>query len=231
MRASARVALLGGLVAGVLSACGEPAHTIRRELRTGDQWHYRLRLEGELQGHTDTLQLEYIDSVQSVAPDGSATAERKLIASPEQLRRLQASVSLLGELKPKSRWKLFPDGRETPLDKGSFFIGAFPYAYPDRPVRIGAQWGRLDGFGSLEVKYLCRLDGLETVAGVRCYKIHTQVEPTPDSLPQMRGEMTIYVDAQRGWVRQIRGTLNMQAGKLTGAFRLDVQGAPAGGTK
>jgi hypothetical protein len=228
MSAQARLALITWLVAGTLLACGEPEHTIRRTLQAGDQWRYSLQLQGELQGQTDTLKLEYIDRVQSVEPDGSAIAERTLQTTPEQLKQLRASVGPFGSLKPKTRWKLFPDGRETPLDHDAFLVGAFTYAYPDRPVRVGAQWGRTDGVGSLQVKYLCRFEGVETLDGVRCYKIHTQVEPMPDSLPQMTGEMTVFVDAERGWVRQIRGTLKMQAGELEGAFQLQLQGMPAG---
>lgn len=228
MSAGAQRALLGWLAATLLVACGEPEYTIKRILKQGDQWRYTLQLQGELQGQTEALQLEYVDTVQSVADDGSALAERAIQATPEQLKHLQASVGPFGAVKPKTRWKLFPDGRETPLDKDAFVIGAVAYAYPDRPVRIGAQWGRTDGVGSLQVKYLCRLEGVETLDGVRCYKIHAQVEPMPDSLPQMSGEMTVYVDAERGWVRQIRGTLKMQAGELEGAFQLQLRGAPAG---
>lgn len=216
------------LVAGSLCACGEPEYTLQRSLRTGDQWRYTLELQGELDGKTDTLTLSYTDTVQSVQPDGSALVERALQTPAAQLKQLQASAAPFGELKPKTRWQFFPDGREKPLDENAFVIGAFTYAYPDRPVRVGAQWGRTDGIGSLQVKYICQLEGIETLEGVRCYKIRTQIEPMPDSLPQMRGEMTVYVDAERGWVRQIRGTLNMQAGELTGAFQLRLHGAPAG---
>ncbi|MCX7924812.1 MAG: hypothetical protein N2554_03255 [Fimbriimonadales bacterium] len=228
MGARARRALFVWLAATLLAACGEPEYTIKRTLRQGEQWRYTLQLQGELKGQADTLKLDYVDTVLSVAEDGSAIVERALQATPEQLKRLQASAGPFGVLKPKTRWKLFPDGRETPLDKDAFVIGAFIYAYPDRPVRIGAQWGRIDGFGSMQVKYLCRLEGVETLDGVRCYKIATQVEPMPDSLPQMTGEMTVYVDAEHGWVRQIRGTLKMQAGELEGAFQLQLHGAPAG---
>ncbi|MCS6922942.1 MAG: hypothetical protein NZM10_01040 [Fimbriimonadales bacterium] len=216
------------IAAGLLAACGGPAYTIRRELRAGDQWRYTLTLEGALRGQTDRLQLEYSDTVRSVEPDGSAIAERTLHASPQQLEILQASAGPFGEIKRTSRWRLFPDGRETPLEPEGFFIGAFTYAYPDRPVRLGAQWGRTDGIGSLQVKYLCRFEGVETLEGVRCYKIHTQIEPMPDSLPQMQGEMTVHVDAARGWVRQIRGTLHMQAGAVKGEFQLHLRGAPVG---
>ncbi|MCS7300279.1 MAG: hypothetical protein NZ556_01810 [Fimbriimonadales bacterium] len=228
MSASARLAAGSWLVAALLCACGEPTHTIRRTLAAGDQWRYTLELTGDLRGNTETLKLEYTDTVQRVAPDGSAIAERVLQASPEQIQALQARVGPFGVVKPKSRWKLLPDGRETPLEPEGFFIGAFTYAYPDRPVRTGAQWGRTDGFGSLQVKYLCRFEGLETLNGIRCYKIHTDIEPMPDSLPRMQGEMTVYVDAERGWVRQIRGTLKMQAGALEGSFQLHLRGAPAG---
>ncbi|MCX7992465.1 MAG: hypothetical protein N2651_02220 [Fimbriimonadales bacterium] len=228
MSVRARLALVGWLAVGLLCACGEPEYTIRRTLHQGDRWRYVLTLQGELQGQTDTLKLEYIDTVKSVETDGSAIAERALQLTPDALKRLQASIGPFGELKPKTRWQLFPDGRETPLDENAFVIGAFTYAYPDRPVRVGAQWGRTDGVGSLQVKYLCRFEGVEPIDGVRCYKIHTRVEPMPDSLPQTAGEMTVYVDAERGWVRQIRGTLNMQAGALEGAFQLQLQGAPAG---
>ncbi len=226
MSAWAQRALLGWLAATLLVACGEPEYTIKRTLKQGEQWRYTLQLQGELQGQTDSLKLEYVDTVQSVADDGSAIAERTIQATPEQLKQLQASADPFGALKPQTRWKLFPDGRETPLDKDAFVIGAFTYAYPDRPVRVGAQWGRTDGVGSLRVKYLCRLEGVETLDGVRCYKITAQVSPMPDSLPQMSGEMTVYVDAERGWMRQIRGTLKMQAGELEGAFQLQLRGAP-----
>ncbi|MCS6920239.1 MAG: hypothetical protein NZM28_10740 [Fimbriimonadales bacterium] len=216
------------LVAGSLCACGEPEYTIQRTLRTGERWRYTLELKGELQGNTETLQLTYIDTVQSPQPDGSAIVERAFHTSEAQLKQLQADAAPFGELKPTTRWQFFPDGREKPLDENAFVIGAFAYAYPDRPVRVGAQWGRTDGIGSMQVKYICRLEGVETLDGVRCYKIHTQIEPLPDSLPQMQGEMTVYVDAERGWVRRIRGTLNMQAGKLAGAFQLSLRGAPEG---
>jgi hypothetical protein len=154
------------LVLWLLAGCGEPEHTIRRTLRTGDQWRYTLTLQGELRGQTDTLELRYTDRVVSVEPDGSAIAERTLQMEPDALERLQASAAPFGELKPKTRWRLHPDGRETPLDEGGFVIGAFAYAYPDRPVRIGAQWGRMERVGSLEVKYLCQLEGIETLEGV-----------------------------------------------------------------
>jgi hypothetical protein len=216
------------LVLWLLAGCGEPEHTIRRTLRTGDQWRYTLTLQGELRGQTDTLELRYIDRVVSVEPDGSAIAERALQMAPDALERLQASAAPFGELKPKTRWKLFPDGRETPLDKAGFFIGAFAYAYPDRPVRIGAQWGRVERVGSLELKYLCQLEGVETLDGAACYRIRVQVEPMPDSLPQMQGEMTVYVDAQSGWTRLIQGTLNMRAGAVEGDFQLTLRGEPVG---
>ncbi|MFN7017938.1 MAG: hypothetical protein ACK4RG_01530 [Fimbriimonadales bacterium] len=228
MRAGAQRAWLGWLVATILTACGEPEYTIQRNLTQGEHWRYTLHLQGELQGQTDTLKLEYVDTVQSVASDGSALVERTIQATPEELKRLQASIGPFGVLKPKTRWKLFPDGREIPLDKDAFLLGAFTYAYPDRPVRVGAQWGRIDGVGSLQVKYLCRFKGIETLEGVRCYQIDAQVEPMPDSLPQMSGNITVYVDAERGWVRQIQGKLKMQAGELEGAFQLHLRGAPAG---
>jgi hypothetical protein len=216
------------LVLWLLAGCGEPEHTIRRTLRTGDQWRYTLTLQGELRGQTDTLELRYTDRVVSVEPDGSAIAERALQMAPDALERLQASAAPFGELKPKTRWKLFPDGRETPLDKAGFFIGAFAYAYPDRAVRIGAQWGRVERVGSLELKYLCQLEGVETLDGAACYRIRVQVEPMPDSLPQMQGEMTVYVDAQSGWTRLIQGTLNMRAGAVEGDFQLTLRGEPVG---
>jgi hypothetical protein len=212
----------------LLAGCGEPEHTIRRTLRTGDKWRYTLTLQGELRGQTDTLELRYTDRVVSVEPDGSAIAERALQMAPDALERLQASAAPFGELKPKTRWRLHPDGRETPLDEGVFVIGAFAYAYPDRPVRIGAQWGRVERVGSLELKYLCQLEGVETLDGVECYRIRVQVEPMPDSLPQMRGEMTVYVDAQSGWTRLIQGTLNMRAGAVEGDFQLTLRGEPVG---
>ena len=127
----------------LLAGCGEPEHTIRRTLRTGDKWRYTLTLQGELRGQTDALELRYIDRVLSVELDGSAIVERTLQMEPDALQRLQASAAPFGELKPKTRWRLHPDGRETPLNEGVFVIGAFAYAYPDRPVRIGAQWGQI----------------------------------------------------------------------------------------
>ena len=216
------------LVLWLLAGCGEPEHTIRRTLRAGDQWRCTLTLQGKLRGQTDALELRYTDRVLSVESDGSATAERTLQMEPDALQRLQASAAPFGELKPKTRWRLYPDGRETPLDKAGFFIGAFAYAYPDRPVRIGAQWGRVERVGSLEVKYLCQLEGVETLDGVECYRIRVQVEPMPDSLPQMQGEMTVYVDAQSGWTRLIQGTLNMRAGAVEGDFQLTLRGEPVG---
>ena len=212
----------------LLAGCGEPEHTIRRTLRTGDKWRYTLTLQGELRGQTDALELRYIDRVLSVESDGSAIVERTLQMEPDALQRLQASAAPFGELKPKTRWRLYPDGRETPLDKAGFFIGAFAYAYPDRPVRIGAQWGRMERVGSLELKYLCQLEGVEALDGAECYRIRVQVEPMPDSLPQMQGEMTVHVDAQSGWTRQIRGTLKMRAGEVEGDFALTLRGEPVG---
>lgn len=228
MGAYARLVLITWLVVGLMIACGEPEYTIRRTLRAGDQWRYTLQLQGEMRGQTETLTLEYLDKVQTVESDGSAIAVRTLQATPEQLQSLQLSVGPFGQLKRETRWRLFPDGREIPLDKDAFLVGAFTYAYPDRPIRLGAQWGRTDGVGSLQSKYLCRFEGVETLEGVRCYKIHTQVEPMPDSLPQMTGEMTVFVDAERGWVRQIRGTIKMRAGEVEGFFQLRLQGMPAG---
>jgi YD repeat-containing protein len=216
------------LAVWLLSGCREPEHTIRRTLRAGDQWQYTLTLQGALREQTDTLELRYTDRVLSIEADGSAIAERTLQMPPDALQRLQASAAPFGALKPKTRWKLFPDGRETPLDEGVFVIGAFAYAYPDRPVRIGAQWGRMARVGSLEVKYLCQLEAIETLAGVSCYRIRVQVEPMPDSLPQMQGEMTVHVDAHSGWTRQIRGTLNMRAGGVEGNFALTLRGKPVG---
>ncbi|GIV10567.1 MAG: hypothetical protein KatS3mg020_0058 [Fimbriimonadales bacterium] len=216
------------LVAGMLYACSKPEYTIQRSLRTGEQWRYTLGLQVELDSKTDLLELTYTDTVQTVQPDGSAIVNRTLQMPKAQLQQLQSVAAPFGELKPTTRWQFFPNGREKPLDKDAFVIGAFTYIYPDRPVPIGAQWGRTDGVGSLQVKYICRLEGIERVDNVRCYKIHTQIEPMPDSLPQMWGEMTVHVDSERGWVRQIRGTLNMQAGELTGTFQLRLRGAPAG---
>ena len=216
------------LAAGLIASCGAPEHTIRRTLRAGDQWRYALTLQGRLRGQTDVLELRYIDRVLSVESDGSAIAERTLQMEPDALQRLQASAAPFGELKPKTRWRLYPDGRETPLDEGVFVIGAFAYAYPDRPVRVGAQWGRVQRVGSLEVKYLCQLEGIETLDGAECYRIRVQVEPLPDSLPKMQGEMTVYVDAQSGWTRLIQGTLNMRAGAVEGDFQLTLRGEPVG---
>jgi|YNPMSStandDraft_2_1061718.scaffolds.fasta_scaffold08887_4 hypothetical protein len=216
------------LGAWLLAGCGEPEYTIRRALRVGDQWRYTLTLQGELRGQTDTLELRYSDRVQSVESDGSATVERTLQMAPDTLRRLQASAAPFGALKPKTHWKLFPDGRESPLDEEGFFIGTFAYAYPDRPVRLGARWGRVERVGSLEVKYLCQLEGIETLEGVSCYRIRVQVEPMPESLPQMQGEMTVHVDAQSGWTRKIRGILNMRAGAVGGSFVLTLHGEPVG---
>jgi len=216
------------LAAWLLTGCGEPEHTIRRTLRAGDQWRYTLTLQGDLRGQTDTLELRYTDRVLSVEADGSAVAERTLQMEPDALQRLQASATPFGKLEPKTRLRLHPDGRETPLDEAGFLIGAFAYAYPDRPVRIGAQWGRMERVGSLEVKYLCQLEGVETLDGAKCYRIRVQVEPMPDSLPQMQGEMTIHVDAQSGWTRQIEGTLNMRAGAVEGNFVLTLRGEPVG---
>ncbi|MDW8051186.1 MAG: hypothetical protein RMJ83_01765 [Armatimonadota bacterium] len=226
MRGATRFWWLGWLAAATLVRCGEPTYSIRRSLQTGERWRYTLTLRTTVREHADALQISYTDTVRSVAPDGSAIAERTLQADAETLRQLQAFVAPLGTLKRTTHWKLFPDGRETPLEPAGFFIGAFTYAYPDRPVRKGAQWGRLDGFGSLSVKYLCRFEGIEAVEGVPCYKIHAQVESMPDSLPQMHGEMTVYVDQARGWTRHIKGTLSMQAGTLRGKFELDLRGAP-----
>ena len=225
---AARLMSMLWLALWLLVGCGAPEHTIRRTLHAGDQWRYTLTLQGELRGQTDTLELRYTDRVLSVESDGSAIAERTLQMPPDAQERLQASAAPFGELKPKTRWRLHPDGRETPLDEGVFVIGAFAYAYPDRPVRIGAQWGRVERVGSLELKYLCQLDGVETLDGAKCYRIRVQVEPMPDSLPQMQGEMTVHVDAQSGWTRQIRGTLNMRAGALEGDFVLTLRGEPVG---
>ena len=228
MAVAARVACMLWLAVGLLAGCRAPEHTIRRALREGDGWRYTLTLQGILREQTDTLELRYTDRVVRVEPDGSALVERTLDLEPDALQRLQASAAPFGELKPKSRWRVYPDGRETPLDEAGFFIGAFAYAYPDRPVPIGAQWGRVARVGSLEVKYLCQLEGIEPLAGVSCYRIRVEVEPMPDSLPQMEGEMTVHVDALSGWTRQIRGTLSMRAGALQGDFTLTVRGEPAG---
>ena len=228
MAGAARLVGLLWLAVWLLVSCGEPEHTIRRTLRAGDQWRYTLTLQGDLRGQTDTLEMRYTDRVRSVESDGSAIAERTLQMPPDALQRLQASAAPFGEVKPKTRWKLFPDGRETPLDEGVFVIGAFGYAYPDRPVRFGAQWGRMERVGSLELKYLCQLEGIETLEGVSCYRIRVQVEPLPDSLPQIQGEMTVHVDAQSGWTRQIRGTLKMRAGEVEGDFALTLRGEPVG---
>lgn len=218
------------LAASLLAGCRAPEHTIRRALHEGDEWRYTLTLQGSLREQNDTLELRYTDRVLTVESDGSALVERTLDLEPDALQRLQASAAPFGELKPKSRWRMYPDGRETPLDEAGFFIGAFAYAYPDRPVPIGAQWGRVARVGSLEVKYLCQLEGIESLEGVSCYRIRVQVEPLPDSLPQMEGEMTVHVDTQFGWTRQIRGTLSMRAGALEGDFTLTVRGEPAGET-
>lgn len=216
------------LAAGAFCACGKPEYTIQRTLRAGAQWRYTLELQGEFQGRTDTLRLTYTDTVLSVQPDGSAMVERALLMPDSELRQLRAIAAPLGALNPKTRWRFFPNGKEQSLEPNAFAIGSLGYIYPDRPVRVGAQWGRLDNTGSLQVKYICQLEGIETLDGVRCYKIHTQIEPMPDSLPQTRGEMTLYVDAEHGWVRYSRGTLNMQAGELAGTFELQLRGAPVG---
>ena len=228
MAGAARLMGLLWLAVGLLTGCRAPEHMIRRALHAGDEWQYTLTLQGALREQTDALELRYTDRVLSVETDGSAIAERTLQMPPDALQRLQVSAAPFGELKPKTRWKLFPDGRETPLDEGVFVIGAFAYAYPDRPVRIGAQWGRVERVGSLELKYLCQLEGIETLESVSCYRIRVQVEPMPDSLPQMQGEMTVHVDAQSGWTRQIRGTLNMRAGAVEGDFVLTLRGEPVG---
>lgn len=228
MAVAARVACTLWLAASLLVGCRAPEQTIRRTLLEGIGWRYLLTLQGTLREQTDALELRYTDRVLAVEPDGSAIVERTLELERDALQRLQASAAPFGELKPKSRWRMYPDGRETPLDEAGFFIGAFAYAYPDRPVPIGARWGRVERVGSLEVKYLCQLEGIELLAGVSCYRIRVEVEPMPESLPQMKGEMTVHVDAQSGWTRQIRGTLNMRAGSLEGDFTLTLRGEPVG---
>ncbi|MFQ3610833.1 MAG: hypothetical protein SNJ72_04970 [Fimbriimonadales bacterium] len=220
--------ILGAMTILILVGCQTAStdYTIERKFQQGERWRYSLVQTVDLPPRRATVELTVIDTVLEVHSDGSALIEREIQGDPAQLETLRESFAPFVVIEPKTRWKVSPRGKEE-LQKGQgALLTSVPYAYPDRPVPPGAQWGMMDGIGSLQTSYISQLVGVEELDGVPCYKIRTQAEPLPDSLPAMQGEILVYLDRQNGWTRQIEGTLQMQAGELKGTVYIKVRGAP-----
>ncbi len=225
-RAYQVIGLLGLMT--ILLGCqpAETHYTIERRFQQGERWRYTLVQTIEFPPRQATVELTVTDTVVAVHADGSATIEREVQGNPEQIKVLAESFAPIVVIEPKTRWKVSPRGKETLLQGEGSVLTSVPYAYPDRPVKPSAQWGILDGIGSLQTSYISRFEGIEELDGIPCYKIMTQAEPTPDSLPAMKGEIVVYLDKKSGWTRKIEANLKMQAGELSGTVYIKMEGAP-----
>ncbi len=222
------ISVIGWIATVLLVGCrtAETQYTIERRFQQGERWRYTIVQTVDLPPRQATVELTITDTVLEVHSDGTATVERIVHGSPDQLKTLRESLAPLVVLEPKTRWKVSPRGKETLLQGEGALLTSVPYAYPDRPVQPGAQWGILDGIGSLQTRYMSRFEGVIELEGVPCYKIRTQAEPLPDSLPAMTGEIVVHLDRRTGWTRHIEGTLKMQAGELSGTVYLKMHGLP-----
>lgn len=206
--------------------CGRPV-AITRQMRPGEQWRYTLVQTFQLKDQSAQLELRITDTVKTVQPDGSAIVERTLEGDPEAIRALREYMLPFGELRERMRLRFTPEGEEIPLENTAMLLTSVPYAYPHRAVCVGEQWEKLHTVGSMKTRYRCRLTGWERVEGAPCYKIVARAEPMPDSLPQIQGEITVYLDAKRKWTRAIHGKLLMSAGSLQAHTTLELKGHPA----
>lgn len=200
--------------------------TLRRQMQPGEVWRYTLTQTFQLNEQTAQLQLAITDTVLSVQSDGSAIVERTLHGAPETLQILQEQMHLFGKLPQRMRLRFTPDGEEIPLQDTATLLTSVPYAFPHKAVAIGDEWERLQTFGTMRTRYRCRLVGEATVQGVPCWKIVAKAEPVANSLPQIQGEVTVYLDRKRQWTRAMHGTLMMSAGKFQGSMRLALNGSP-----
>ncbi len=217
--------IIHGLGFSLLS-CGEPRYEIVRTMKVGDTWSYTLEETLHIRDESVSLQVELINRVIEVKPDGSAIIEREMRGDPETLKALQESMGMFGTLPTRSRLRFTPKGAEEPLDDSATLMVSVPYAYPDKPVKVGERWEHTHTSGSMKAHYQCQLVGIEQLNGVPCYKIQAKANPVRGSLPQLEGEVTVYIDTLSGWVRQIEGILIMSAGEFRGDLKLKVMGRP-----
>ncbi|MER3401992.1 MAG: hypothetical protein C4337_01485 [Armatimonadota bacterium] len=220
------VAVLGmGYALVTAHFCGRLV-MLRRQMQPGEVWRYTLTQTLQLNEQTAQLQLAITDTVLSVQSDGSALVERTLHGDPEILQILQEQMHLFGKLPQRMRLRFTPDGEEIPLQDTATLLTSIPYAFPRKAVAIGDEWERLQTLGTMRTRYRCRLVGEATVQGVPCWKIVAKAEPFAHSLPQIHGEVTIYLDHKRQWTRAMHGTLMMSAGNFQGSMYLVLNGSP-----
>ncbi len=217
--------IIHGLGFSLLS-CGEPRYEIARTMKVGDTWSYTLEETLHIRDESVSLQVELINRVVEVKHDGSAIVEREIEGDPETLKTLQEEMTLFGTLPTRSRLRFTPRGEEEPLDNSATLLVSVPYAYPDKPVKVGERWEHTHTSGSMKAHYQCRFVGIENLNGTPCYKIRATATPIPQSLPQLEGEVTIFIDTKSGWIRQIEGILVMSAGEFRGDLKLKVVGRP-----
>lgn len=202
-------------------------YTITRQLKVGEQWRYQLIQSFQMGQQATALNLYYTETVKKVNPDGSAVVERVLQGDPQTLHALRQGAGPLGEIPMRTLWQVHPDGRETPLSdkKARLSLGsAVARILPSHPVRIGEQWEHESRIGSIRTRFLCRLEGIAEVDGAPCYKIAAQLESLPDSLPQVHGALTSYIDRRTGWARKEEGTITMTAGSLQMSSQITIHG-------
>lgn len=227
-RHSVGLLLLGAVlyILIVPNFCGRPV-TITRQMRPGEQWRYTLVQTFQLKDQSAQLELQITDTVKTVQPYGSAIVERTIAGDPEAIQALREHMRLFGELPERMRLRFTPEGEEIPMGNTAVLLTSVPYAYPHRAVRVGEQWEKLHTLGSMKTRYRCRFTGWERVEGAPCYKIVARAEPLPDSLPQIQGEVTVYLDTRRKWTRAIHGKLIMAAGSFQAHTTLELKGHPA----
>ncbi len=204
-----------------------PAYTIIRQMHAGEQWQYHLVQSLQLGNQTATLDLRYTETVQKVNPDGSAIVERVLIADPQTLRDLQESAAPLGAIPVRTRWRISPQGEETPLINNAAVLtlgSSSKRLMPPKAVRIGEQWERESQIGSLKIRARCQLKRIVPIDGVPCYEITATLESPPDSLPRVQGHLTCYLDRRTGWTRKEQGTIVMTSGTVQFSSQVSLKG-------
>ncbi|MEN3002528.1 MAG: hypothetical protein ABDI19_11890 [Armatimonadota bacterium] len=203
------------------------AYAITRRLHPGEQWRYQITQSFQIGSQAITVNLALTETIKKINPDGSALLERVLQGDPHTLQALRQGAEPLGEIPTRTLWQIYPDGRETPLsgERPRLLLGpASAQILPERPMRLGEQWRRESYVGSIKTRFACRLEGFATVDGASCYKIVTQIESLPGSLPQLQGTLTSYIDRESGWVRQEEGTIQMVAGALQMSSQVRIHG-------
>lgn len=226
LRRTVQLIIAYGIAVSCLN-CGQPHHSIVRTMRPQETWLYTLEETLQVKEEQAYLKVEILNKVSEVKPDGSAIVERELRGDAETIRALQESMGMFGTLATRSRLRFTPKGEEEPLDGSATLLVSVPYAYPDKPVKVGDRWERTHTSGSLKARYQCQLVGIEKFEGAPCYKVQAEAQPLPNSLPQIEGEVSIYIDTESGWVRHIQGILTMSAGGFEGKLTLKVVGRPA----